>query len=123
MKVPAYIDLILNNKISIAGDFVHLRERLSELGFRVNEDVTQSCYICYDSTNIDIFEDIGLINTLLKLRDLGFIFGEDYKQLYSPASYMRELIRRGYKIGDFQSIGFLSVNEFTVRTNSSGLLL
>jgi hypothetical protein len=42
----------------------------------------------------------------MKLNDIGILFGEDYKQDYSPAEFMRELQRQYILRKNFKSIGF-----------------
>jgi len=104
MNYPTRVISIESDQIKIRGNINHsIKARLfNELN--TYELVNGDLIVSYKSTNIDAFKDLGLIETLIHIRDIGVPFGEDHKVIYSPAEFIRELINKGYRIGEFSTI-------------------
>ncbi len=104
-KKPTYIPIILSSYIRLHYVTNDILENLKKQKLDI---VIENNYYCvkYDNTVNDHFKNINLIETLMKLNDIGILFGEDYKQHYSPAEFMRELKRQYILRKSFKSIGF-----------------
>ena len=115
MKPPPYVTLIQTDYIQLAGDVNTSRESLVELGM---VDCPNARWrIPFDSSNVNAFEDEALIALVTRLCELNVCFGEDFKQLCSPAAYMRELRSRGILDSPFDCIVFRGPNNwFTTNT-------
>lgn len=88
-------------------------------GVALETDSSGFMTIHFDDTEKDFFKNIPLIETLMMLNKLGVVFGEDYKQDYSPAAFMRELQSQGILREPFKSIAF-NINRFgdwTIKEN------
>ncbi|QHE52816.1 hypothetical protein [Pontibacillus sp. HMF3514] len=110
MEQKLIVKLILKSEIILYGNL----EQYSSLRFAVVRKARNTFSFKFTPANNDAFLDINLIETLIYLReDLGCVFQEDHKQIYSPAEFMRELLSRGYKLGEFKTInGENQVREF-----------
>ena len=115
VKPPPYVTLIQTDYIQLAGDVNTSRESLVELGM---VDCPNARWrIPFDSSNVNAFEDEALIALVTRLCELNVCFGEDFKQLCSPAAYMRELRSRGILDSPFDCIVFRGPNNwFTTNT-------
>ncbi|WLD94502.1 hypothetical protein [Alkalihalobacillus sp. AL-G] len=113
MNYPARVISIKDNLIKISG-YINddSKDRLLKR-CDIKEITDNELVITYKSSAHDAFSDTTLIDKLLLIRDIGIPFGEDHKVIYSPAEFMRELLGRGYKIGQFKTInGSRIVREF-----------
>ena len=104
-KKPTYIPIILSSCIRLKYVTNDILKKLKKQKLDVVIDNDYYC-IKYDDTTKDHFKNINLIETLMKLNDMGILFGEDFKQYFSPAEFMRELQREYILRKSFKSIGF-----------------
>ncbi|TFB21141.1 hypothetical protein E3U55_10000 [Filobacillus milosensis] len=110
---PARVISIENNYIKIRGYLDNESKRRIFKECDIKDITTNELVITYISSTSDAFSDINLIEKLLLIRDIGIPFNEDHKVIYSPAEFMRELLDRGYKIGQFNAInGYGTIREF-----------
>ncbi|PHQ33995.1 hypothetical protein [Rhodopirellula bahusiensis] len=115
VQTPAYVSLIHSDFVQLGGDIESKREALDDLGLLR----TGSCWrIPFAQSNSNAFEDQTLIDLVSHLRLQGIAFGEDFKQLCAPATYMQELQSRGTFNGDFDSIAFRGPNDWIITTVS-----
>lgn len=114
---PPYVPIILDH-IRLQSYTAELENELRE---KYNLTVVQGNYgleISYNSTTTPHFENEDLIEKLFILNKLGVLFGEDYKQMYSPAAFMRELQKREILKKSFTSIYWTGPDDFHYRENN-----
>ena len=114
MQTPPYIPLLQNGWIRIEGDHNQIPS-LSDIlvpipfGYRGVLFHEEGPYL----TNM------SLIENLFRLNSMGVVFGEDFKQMYSPAAFMRELQTRAILKTDFISIQWRRKDQWELLTNKA----
>lgn len=83
-----------------------MKVALEAKGMALVTDAERFAAIHFDDSEKDHFKSVPLIETLMMLNKAGIVFGEDYKQVYSPAAFMRELQMQGILRESFKSIAF-----------------
>jgi hypothetical protein len=113
MKPPPYISLIQDGWIRIEGDhhkFPELQPILTRIPFGYSGVLFEE--------NGDYFRNISLISRLIELAGFGVSFGEDYKQMWSPAELMRAFQEQGILRQEFSSISWSGPGAWSLRKNS-----
>ncbi|WP_146518981.1 hypothetical protein [Stieleria varia] len=113
MQPPAYVSLIHSEFVQLAGDVGSDLLVLEELGMIRSGSCWQ---IPFSQSNPSAFEDRTLIELVSQLRSLGVKFGEDFKQMCDPATYMRELRSRSALDGGFDTIAFRGPQDWIITT-------
>jgi hypothetical protein len=103
---PTYVPIIIPPLIRLAYVTDGIKDKLRHQGLKVTKDKFSYYCIPYDDSEINDLKNISLVETLMKLNDIGVVFGEDYKQLCSPAELMRELQAERILRKKFKSIAF-----------------
>lgn len=100
-------------------DHIRLKGNLSGLkkGIEVKKKFFGFTGIPFDSSTASYFENIDLIQRLMELNEKGVLFGEDYKQGWSPADFMKELQEKGILREDFRSIYWTGPDNWHIREN------
>ena len=108
MKPPTYITMIRDNEIYLKslckGTKIKLKENAIDISTKYLVDKV-----------IPIKENKNEL--LIKLNDLGLIFGEDYKQGWSPADIMRDLQDKEELSGSFKSIYWVGQDQWKLKDN------
>ena len=112
MNPPPYISLIQDGWIRIQGEF----DSIPELAKLVAQIPFGYVGVLFAERG-DYFKNVSLIETLMKVNAIGVAFGEDYKQIYSPAEFMRELQARAILKEDFRSIYWTGLDLWHLKTN------
>lgn len=112
MKPPPYISLIQDGWIRIEGDHPKIPE--------LNQILTKIPFghrgVLFEESG-DYFKNISLISRLIELARFGVLFGADYKQMWSPAEFMRALQEQGIFREDFSSISWFGPGAWSLRGN------
>ena len=103
----------MEDHIRLKGDL----SRLAEKGIKVKRKFFGFSGIPFDSTVTSHFDNVDLIERLMELNRNQVLFGEDYKQAYSPADFMKELQEKGVLREDFRSIYWTGPDSWHVREN------
>ena len=114
MKPPPYISLIQDGWIRIEGDhhkIPELNQILSKIPFGYSG-------VLFEEKG-DYAKNISLISCLIELAGFGISFGEDNKQMWSPAGLMRAFQEQGIFRQDFSSIAWSGPDAWSLRKNSA----
>jgi len=104
----------MEDHIRLEGDLTDLKKK----GIKVKRKFFGFSGVAFDSSVTSHFDNIDLIERLMELNQGGALFGEDYKQAYSPADFMKELQERGILREDFQSIYWTGPGKWHIRKNN-----
>lgn len=106
----AYVPIVYRDPgfVVARGSVDALRSRVQQSRYAEAWDMNKygDVGLRFTPTHDDVFEDTALIELLLYLNRLGVLFGEDDKQYYSPAAYMRELQKGGRISTSFKSVAW-----------------
>ena len=108
MKPPTYITMIQEDTI-----FLRSLSKAAKDKLKANNIQVSTKYLV--DKVILIKENMN--ETLIKLNDLGFVFGEDYKQGWSPADIMRDLQEKEELQKPFNSIYWLGPGQWKLKEN------
>lgn len=117
MKAPPYIALIQDGYICIENLDRSTKKSIEHKGLPLCRRHSLYHAIRFAETKTGYFENMSLIERLLDLNELGLVFGEDYKQAYSPAEFMRELQSKGILKVGFPSIYWSAPRKWHIKCN------
>jgi len=104
----------MEDHIRVTGDLSSLRGT----DIKIERKLLGYSGVPFDNTVSSHFDNTDLIQKLMDLNDNGVLFGEDYKQLYCPASFMRELQIKGILKTAFKSIYWKGPQDWHTRENN-----
>ena len=87
----------------------HAKHQITENGLTISRKYLTDKVILINNNRDEV---------LLKLNNLGIIFGEDYKQGWSPADIMRDLQDKGILEHEFKSIYWTGTNQWNIKDNN-----
>lgn len=107
MKVPAYVCLLTDGQVCLSGGVGDVRAplRSSPLSSRLGRHLGYLAITFHQAQPVPLANP-DLQAVMAELNRLGLCFGEDCKQGWSPAEYMRELQRSGALRTAFTSIAW-----------------
>ena len=105
-KPPTYLPIILHPLVRLASLDADIRAKVVNEGLSLETDSYGYSCVRFDDVERSDLKNISLIELLMQLNELGVVFGEDYKQLCSPAGLMRDLQQEGILRVAFKSIAF-----------------
>ncbi len=103
----------MDGNIRLEGDISLIKTGI----FDFSKDPFGYSAISFQESNISYFENVDLIEKLFVLNENGVVFGEDYKQMYSPAEFMRALQVKGILKNNFTSIFWSGPHKWELREN------
>ena len=115
MKPPTYISIVLD-KIRIEYLSEEIRDKIIKLGLSIEKDKSNRDAIPFKNEG-DLHTNQDFINIFSLLNKAGIAFGEDYKQMYSPAESMRTLQSQGKITAPFTSIAWKGPGEWFTTVN------
>jgi|CXWL01.1.fsa_nt_gi hypothetical protein len=113
MKVPAYVCLLTDGHVCLSGGIGDVRAplRSSPLSTRLGRHLGYLA-ITFNQVQPIPFANTDLHVVMAELNRLGLCFGEDYKQGWSPAEFMRELQRSGALRAAFTAIAWRGPSDW-----------
>jgi hypothetical protein len=110
--------MIIGEHVCLDGDVAGLLRRTEAAALK-GRMTTHLGYqaLAYPASPFGNLENGALIALLRKLNALGVLFGEDYKQGWSPADVMRELQERKLVAEPFTSIAWRGPGEWFTTTH------
>ena len=93
--IPVHVAIIFDDYVRLHGDVAHLWQQLRDAGYGDRLFIDEHGYsaVRFES-GTDQFKNNSLLALCFLLNGLDIPFATDFKQLWSPADFMRELQRQ-----------------------------